>query len=125
MRVLNRILIDHDRSGLRPQLGGECQRIGLERQQVAVRPDDLVFVFGAGLGFGDEDLPKPVAAHAHGMPTSIPKIEVADHADPLGRRRKDRKAHAFDAVKHHGMGAELVIEVHMRAFAEQVEIEIG
>ena len=59
------------------------------------------------------------------MAARIPKIEIADHADPLGRRCKDRKAHAFDAVKHHGMGAELVVEVHMRAFAEQVEIEIG
>src|SRR5262245_60357237 len=59
------------------------------------------------------------------MTPAIPKIEIADHAHPLRRRRKDGEGHAFHAIEHDGMGAELVVEMQMRPFAEQVEIEIG
>ena len=50
---------------------------------MAIRPDNLVFVFGAGLGIGHKDFPKAVATHAHSMTPAIPKIEVADYAHPL------------------------------------------
>src|SRR5437588_337071 len=92
---------------------------------MAIRPDNLVFVFGAGLGIGHKDFPKAVATHAHGMTPAIPKIEVADYAHPLRRRRKDGKRHAFNAVEHHGMRAEPLVEMYMRAFAKQIEIEVG
>src|SRR5438876_12225876 len=59
------------------------------------------------------------------MTPAIPKIEVADYAHPLRRRRKDGKRHAFNAVEHHGMRAEPLVEMYMRAFAKQIEIEIG
>src|SRR5438876_8677099 len=59
------------------------------------------------------------------MTPAIPKIEVADYAHPLRRRRKDGKRHAFNAVEHHGMRAEPLVEMYMRPFAKQIEIEIG
>src|SRR5438105_14563425 len=92
---------------------------------MAIRPDNFVFVFGAGLGIGHKDFPKAVATHAHGMTPAIPKIQVADYAHPLRRRRKDGKRHAFNAVEHHGMRAEPLVEMYMRAFAKQIEIEVG
>jgi hypothetical protein len=39
---------------LQSQLGRERQRIGLQWQQVTIRPDNLIFVFVAGAGFGHE-----------------------------------------------------------------------
>src|ERR1700730_9520120 len=52
-------------------------------------------------------------------------MEIANHADPLGRRREDGKGDACHAIEHHRMGAQLFVKMHMRSFAEQVEIEIG
>ncbi len=72
LRLLDRVAIDYDRSRLRPQLGSESEWIGLQRQQMAVRPDNLIFVFVAGAGFGHENFPKAIAAHAHGVAASIP-----------------------------------------------------
>ena len=117
--------VDHDRGGVRPQFRGERHRIGLQRQQVAVAADDLELVVVAGARPGHEDFPEAVAAHPHGVAAAVPEIEVADHADALRSRREDREGDALDAVEHHRMGAELVVEAQMRAFAEQVQIEIG
>ena len=72
LRPLDRLAIDHDRSRPRSQLGSEGQWIGLQRQQVTVRPDNLVFIFVAGASFRHKNFPKAVAAHAHGVAASIP-----------------------------------------------------
>src|SRR6185437_10747627 len=97
----------------------------LQRQQCAVTGDDLVFVFVARLGAGDEDLPPAVAAHAHGMAAAIPQIEVADDADAARIRRPDDEGDAVDAFHLYRMGAELVVELQVIAFAEQIEVEVG
>ena len=47
----------HDRSGVRPQLGAESVRIGLQRQHLAARPDDFVLVDRAFVQFRDEQFP--------------------------------------------------------------------
>jgi hypothetical protein len=117
--------IDDDRSGARPHLGGESHRIGLQRQQLAVGADDLVFVLVSRLDARDEDLPEAVAAHPHGMTAAVPEIEVADHADPTGVGSEHRERDARRAVDHHRMRAELLVETRMRALGEQVEIELG
>ena len=41
------------------------------------------------------------------------------------RRGEHRESDPADAVDHHRMRAELLVETHVRAFAEQIEIEIG
>src|SRR5215813_949175 len=71
-RPLDRLAIDHDRSCSRSQLSSEGQWVGLQREQMAVRADDLIFIFVAGSGFGHKNFPKAVAAHAHGVAASIP-----------------------------------------------------
>ena len=72
-----------------------------------------------------EDFPKAVAAHPHGVAPPVPGIEVADHADASCIGGEHHEGDAGDAVEHQRMRAELVIEAHMRALAEQIEIEIG
>ena len=125
LRARQRLHVDHDRGGLRPQLGREGDRIRFERQHRAVRPDDLVFVFVARARRRHEDFPEAVAAHPHGMAAAIPEIEVADHADAPGVGGKHHEGDPGDSFEHQRMGAELVVEMQMRAFAEQIEIEIG
>src|SRR5689334_14919400 len=73
----------------------------------------------------DEDFPIAIAAHAHCMTPAIPEIEVANDADALCVWREHDKADSFDAFMRHRVGAELIVEVEVIAFAEQVEIEIG
>ena len=102
-----------------------ANRIRLKRQQRAGAADDLVFVFVAGARAGHEDLPIAIAAHAHGVAPSVPEIEVADDADALRIRRPHHESHALDAVQHQGMGAELVVEAQVIAFAEEIQVEIG
>ena len=117
--------IDHDRRGRGPLLGCERHRIGLERQQLAVAADDLVFVFVAGARAGHENFPIAVAAHPHGVAPAVPEIEVADHADAPRVRREHHEGDAVDAVMPHRMRAELVVKLEMGAFAEQMKVEVG
>ena len=87
--------------------------------------DDLVFVLVAGARAGDEDFPVAVAAHPHGVAPAVPEIEIADHADAARVGREHHEGHAIDAFELHRMGAELVVELEMRALAEQMQIEIA
>ena len=43
-------LVEHDRRGARAHFGGKGQRIGLQRQMLALRADDIEFVMIAGRG---------------------------------------------------------------------------
>ena len=122
--VRDRVEIDHDRGRLRPHLGGEGDRIGLERQHVAVAADDLVFVLVAGARARHEDFPEAVAAHPHGVAAAVPVVEVADDADAPRVRREHREGDAGDALEHHRVRAELVVELEVRAFAQQIEVEL-
>ena len=117
--------IDHDRRGRGPLLGRERHRVGFQRQQLPVAADDLVFVFVAGARRRDEDFPVAVAAHPHGVAAAVPEIEVADHADAPRVRREHHEGDAVDALMPHRMRAELVVELQMRAFAEQMQVHVG
>ena len=117
--------VEDDRGGLGPHLGGKGERIGFQRQMLAVRLDDLELVVIADAGLRNEQLPIADAAHAHRMPPPVPEIEIADDADALGVRRQHHEGHAVDAVQRHRMRAELVVDPLMGAFAEQMEIEVG
>ena len=92
---------------------------------LALRADDVELVVIARGGMGHEQLPIAGAAHAHRMPPRIPEVEIADHADPPRIGRQHHEGHPVDAVERHRMGAELVVEALMGAFAEQIEVEIG
>ena len=68
---------------------------------------------------------KPLPRTPHGVAPPVPEIEIADHAHALRIGREHREGDAGYAVMHPRMGAELVVEVEMRALAQEVEIEVG
>ena len=69
--------------------------IGLQRQPLAVRADDLELVGAPGADIGDEDFPDAgVAALAHHMAPAVPVVEVADDRDAPGVRRPDGEMEA-------------------------------
>ena len=121
----DRLSVDDDRRRLGTQLGGKRDRIGFQRQQFAVAPENLELVSVSGRDRRHEDFPEAVAAHAHGVAAAVPKIEIADDADALRIGRKHSERDARDAIEHERMRAELVIELEMRALAQQIQIEIG
>src|SRR3989441_3349173 len=80
-----------DRTGVRPELGAKAVGIGFERQDGAIRGDDLVFVNRAFVELGREEFPNAGgAARAHQVHAAVPAIEIADDADAARARRPDR-----------------------------------
>ena len=60
-----------------------------------------------------------------GVHAAVPAVEVADDADAIGVGRPHREVHAGRAADRDAVRAELVERAMVRAFAEQVQIEIG
>ncbi len=58
--------VDDNRRRLRAKLRRECDRVGLERQQLAPWADDLEFVLVSRTDARQKDFPEAIAAHAHG-----------------------------------------------------------
>ena len=74
---------------------------------------------------GYEELPDPGCAPvAHGMPESVPAVEIADHACASQGRCPDGEAATADAVDFHGVRAQQAVDVVVSALAEQVQVEI-
>ena len=121
----HRLLVGDHRCGLRAQFGRKGQRIGFERQEPAVRRDDLEFVSIPHRHAGQKNLPEALSAHAHRVPPAIPVVEISHHADAPCVGREDGEKHARNAVEHKGVRAQLIVEAHVRAFAQEIEIEIG
>jgi hypothetical protein len=111
-------LVIDDRSGLRPHFCSKGERIGFQRQRLALRTDDVELVVIADFGVRDEQLPIANAAHAHRMAPRVPEVEIADHADPPRIGRQHHKSDASDAIQCHKMRAKLVVHTLIRAFAE-------
>ena len=107
-------------------LGGERERIRLQRQQLAVGALDLVLVGRAPVDPRDEQLPDAALhALAHGVAPAVPAIEVADHGHPTGVRRPDQKRDAGDALELHGMGAQLLVQPQVVALGDQVGVHLA
>ena len=113
----------NDRRCQRPQFARKADRIGFQRQKTAVIRDDFIFVDGAFLYSGRENLPKAgIDALAHLVSAPIPGIEVANDRDSLRARRPNREMHPIDPFELHGMRPEPFIELAMSAFNEEVII---
>ena len=112
--------------GLWRMLGREGERVGLERQELAVRALDLVLVDLAAPEPRQEQLPDAAFdALSHRMAASVPAVESADHRDPLGIRRPDQEGRAGDALQGHRMGAELLVEAEVAALGHQIDVELA
>ena len=115
-----------DRAGGGRLLLVEADRVGLQRQRIAVRPDQLVLVNLAPTNLGNEQLPHAAfVALAHDVAATVPGIEIADNRYAACRRRKDGEGRALDAVHRHGMRPELVVEPVVVAFGDQVDVRFA
>ena len=112
-----------DRGVLRPQFAAARIGVGLQRQQFALRADDLELVARAGANIRRKDFPNAsVAAQPHHVAAAIPVVEVANDGDAAGVRRPDGKVKAVDALMLDRMSAHLVEEAQMRTFADEIVV---
>ena len=118
--------VGDDRRGARRLLGALGVGIGLQRQQLAVRPVHLVFVEMPRPQPRHEEFPEPAGtAQPHRHPPAVPGIEIADDADRAGIGRPHRKGDALDALMRDRMRAELLVAREMIAFGEQMKVELA
>ena len=114
-----------DRTGARPQLHLETERVRLQ-QRVALPRANFVFIYSARAHVRDEQLPQTgAAARLHRVLATVPVVERTDDADPLRIRRPDRKTGARQAVHECRVRAELVVQRVVISLAEQIEIVVG
>ena len=112
-----------DGGGGGAQFRAEAEGVGLQRQQMAVAADDLVFIDHALADIGDEDLPQAgIDALAHLVATAVPGVEVADDGDAPGIGGPDGEMYAADVFMDGDMGAEPVVELAVGAFEQEVII---
>ncbi len=103
-----------------------AERVVFQRQQVAVSVEQFELVFLAAADPGDKYLPQPVArVQAHRVAAAVPVVEVADDADARGVRGPDRETRTADALYRAQLRAQLGIDLLVRAFAEQVKIQVA
>ena len=122
--AIGRGVVD-DRGGLRRRLERPRERIGL-LQNRAGSGANLELVFLAVRQVGDEHFPHAARREQpHRMDSAVPAVEVADHADAVGVGRPHREVDAGRRADDDPVRAELVEHSLVRAFAEQVQIEVG
>ncbi len=128
LRVIPRkaIEVGHHRPGLWPLLPAESVRVSLQRQRRPFVRENLVLVNHSFRYAGNEQLPDSRrSARAQRMHAAVPIIKVTDDADAPGVRRPHCKMHAAHALDGLQVRAELLVAVVVRAFAEQMKIEIA
>ena len=116
----------HDGGRGRRMLLLEGERVGLQRQQLLVRSEQLIFVDLSASEPRNEDLPKAgLHALAHDVAPAVPGVERSDHADPRGIRRPHREADAVHALVRDGMCAHFLIEPQVVALGEEVKVDLA
>ncbi len=118
--------VPDDRGGARRGLGEEAERVGLLGDGAADLRGDVVLVERALAEARDEALPdaRAVPAGPEGMAAGRPAVEVADDGDALGVRRPDGELRPRTAAGLHEVGAELVVELEVVAFFEEVDVAV-
>ena len=101
-------------------------RVGLQRQQLAVGPDDLVFVEVARAQPRHEQFPEAAGMQpAHRHAPAVPVVEIPDQADPLRVRRPHREPNSLDALMHRRVRAELLKTGVVVALDQQMDVELA
>ncbi len=115
-----------DGAGIGAKFRAEGVRISFEREDVAARADDFIFVDGAFVKLGDKDFPNTGGtAGAHGMDAAVPTIEIAHHADALCAGSPNGEVHAPNAFECNHVGAEFFVSVVVAALAHEIEIKLA
>ncbi len=122
--LVPRHVVDDGR-GLRWHFERDAEGIRFLENGAGARADLEFVAFAVGEP-GQKDLPdaarreKPHRVHA-----AVPRVEVADHAHAIGIRRPHGEVDAGGRPHLDAMRAEFFERAMMRAFAEQMQIEIG
>src|SRR5690606_18232736 len=96
-------------------------RIRLQEQMIVLR-EDLEFIESAGADLRNERDPDAGrAARLHHVARAVPSVEIAHDADALRIRCPHGKARPPHALDGDHMRAELLIDVMMIAFAEEMK----
>ena len=112
---------DHRRR-MGPELRSVRVRVRLQHRKAALCLN-LIFIAGSRSDSRDEKLKNArFLDAAHGMPASVPEIEISHHADAAGVRGPDRKICTLHALDGHGMGSHLLIQGIVDARLEFVQI---
>ena len=113
-----------DGAGTRRQFGRPSDRVGLLRQHLAARAEQLVLVDRPGADAWDKQVPNAdVHVPAHRVAAPVPEVEVAHHRNAAGIRRPNGEPHAGHAVHFRRVRAEGVAEFPMPTLAQQVQVE--
>jgi len=76
--------------------------------------------------FGNEQFPHSgVSQGSHPVHTSVPGVEVTHNADAGGVRRPNSKCDAFSAAYFRDVRAELLVDLLVASFAEEMEIDFA
>src|SRR5581483_10654699 len=103
----------NDRGRQRRFFGGAGVRVGFQKSFPIVGAD-FEFVIHPLQDLRDEDLPNTRDPHpAHGMESSIPTVEIADHADALGPWGPNREGNPFDVLMPDEVGSHLLVKLLM------------
>ncbi len=116
--------LGNDRCRVGRSLGPLGLRVRLERQELTVGAEDLVFVEMTGAQAGDEQLPEP-ADISHRHPPAVPPVEVANDADPVSVRRPYSEGDAFDTLMDQRMRSKLAVARQVVALGQQMNIDLA
>ena len=116
---------DHRRR-LGAELGGEAVGIGFLHEVAVVPALDLELVDLTLAEIGNEQLPDAGrSAVSHRMATTVPVVEVADHADALGVGRPDGEVDAPESLVRAEVSAQPLEVAQVRSLAQKVKVEVG
>lgn len=108
------------------QFGGKGKRVGLVGLEVTVGTFDLEFVDVTGVNVGDKEFPQTaLLPQAHGVPTTIPVVKIADNADSLGVGSPNGKGGTFDAIDIFRVCPEMVVEPPMATFGKKIHVHFA
>ena len=111
----------HHRAGRRGGLGTEPHRIGLLRQLLPVRVQQVVLVHRPLAQAGQEQFPHSGrATQPHRMGRRVPGVVVSDHTHPGGLRGPHREVDAVDPLVRRHMRPEDLPQSTVCALAQQV-----
>ena len=87
---------------------------------------DLKLVEIAGAQFRNEEFPDAgVAEPLHLVVVAVPTVKVTDDADTTSLWRPDGERNAFGATHFRDVRAELLVDLFVTAFAEEMEIDFA
>src|SRR5262245_19964542 len=115
--------VSGDGCGFRSKFRSDSVRISLQQNRVLAAGAHFILVERAVCKAGNEELPEAGrAAIGHGMPTSVPLIEITHHAHATGVWSPDDKMNSRNALDRAHVRTERLVGFEKGPFSKQVQI---